>query len=93
MITRKIEGEIMAKKKIINELEDVRYLLVGGKHKDVIDEAIEEIQSFEETKNNILKAILDNTYPGFDKYGQPVNIWKPDGFKEIEQLLKRGTGR
>ncbi len=46
----------------------------------------ETIDKFAE---KVSQAIVDNTYPYFDKDGKPVNIWKAVlGFEKIEEIAK-----
>ena len=45
-------------------------------------------QAVKEFVEKVKQAIVDNTYPYFDKNGKPVNIWNTDGFDKIDELLK-----
>ena len=64
----------------------------NGKCLDVKDrEVLALIRRQQEALLRISSLILDYTYPGFDKDGKPVSIWRPDGFKKIEKILKDGS--
>lgn len=56
----------------------------------LMDESVELINRQQEIIANISKLIIYNTYPSFDKDGNPVSIWNADGYKRIEELLKTG---
>ena len=45
-------------------------------------------ETAKEFAEKVKQAIVDNTYPYFDKNGKPVNIWNTDGFDRIDELLK-----
>ena len=45
-------------------------------------------QAVKEFAEKVEQAIVDNTYPYFDKNGKPVNIWNTEGFDKIDELLK-----
>ena len=45
-------------------------------------------QAVKEFAEKVEQAIVDNTYPYFDKNGKPVNIWNTEGFDKIDKLLK-----
>lgn len=45
-------------------------------------------ETAKEFSEKVKQAIVDNTYPYFDKNGKPVNIWNTDGFDKIDELLK-----
>ena len=64
----------------------------NGKCLDVKDiEVLALLRRQQEALLRISSLILDYTYPGFDKDGKPVSIWRPDGFKKIEKILKDGS--
>ena len=46
----------------------------------------------EKFAEKVSQAIVDNTYPYFDKDGKPVNIWKAVlGFDNIDEIAKEIT--
>ena len=53
--------------------------------------SIEEFKAkiIKDTAEKLKQAIVDNTYPYFDKDGKAVNIWKATtGFDSIDEILK-----
>lgn len=50
-------------------------------------------ETAEKFAEKVEQAIVDNTYPYFDKDGKPVNIWKATtGFDKIDEIVKEFTG-
>lgn len=55
--------------------------------------ALDKAKTLERFAENIKFAICENTYPGFDKDGNPVNIWKSKtGYAAIDNLVKEMVG-
>ncbi len=46
-------------------------------------------EAIKEVTSKIEKVICKNTYPSFDKDGKPVMVWNTDGYKEIDNIVKR----
>ncbi len=68
-------------KRIIFWREDLNY-----QPEKIKSEAIKEFAE------KVKKEICKNTYAGFDKKGNPVNIWEAEaGFKDIDNLVKEMT--
>lgn len=66
-------------KRIIFWREDLNY-----QPEKIKSEAIKEFAE------KVKKEICKNTYAGFDKKGNPVNIWEAKaGFKDIDNLFRR----
>ena len=50
-------------------------------------------ETAEKFAEKVDQAIVDNTYPYFDKDGKPVNIWKATtGFDKIDEIAKELGG-
>ena len=58
----------------------------------LMDESVELINRQQEIIANISKLITGNTYPGFDKDGNPVSIWNADGYKLIGEIVGADNG-
>lgn len=49
-----------------------------------------KVEAIKEFAERLKKEICKNTYAGFDKKGNPVNIWEAKaGFKDIDNLFRR----
>ena len=49
-------------------------------------------EAIKEFAKRVKEEICKNTYAGFDKKGNPVNIWEAEaGFKDIDNLVKEIT--
>lgn len=49
-----------------------------------------KVEAIKEFAERLKKEICKNTYAGFDKKGNPVNIWEVKaGFKDIDNLFRR----
>ncbi len=58
---------------------------------DIAEEAYKNgyEQGAKDAAEKITQAIVDNTYPYFDKDGKPVNIWKAkEGYNSIDEIAK-----
>lgn len=54
--------------------------------------AKERKETAEKFAERVSQAIVDNTYPSFDKDGKPVNIWKAVmGYDRIDEICKEIT--
>lgn len=49
-------------------------------------------QAYKECIEKVEEIICDNTYPDFDINHKAVNIWKPEAYKNINNLLKELVG-
>lgn len=49
-------------------------------------------EAYKECIEEVKTIICDNTYPDFDKKGKAVCIWKPEAYKNIDNLLKETVG-
>lgn len=83
---RKIpEGGVVLTRKEYERLCDLAYF--GNGEETVRKETAEKFAE------KVSQAIVDNTYPYFDKDGKPVNIWKAVlGFDKIDEICKEFTG-
>ena len=53
---------------------------------------IKQSEAIKEFAEKVKKEICKNTYAGFNKKGNPVNIWEAKaGFKDIDNLVKEMT--
>ena len=78
----KLQAEVETELDKLNaEKNDVMY------HKAQI-----KAKAYKECVETVKTIICDNTYPDFDKNGKAVCIWKPEAYKNIDDLLKELEG-
>ena len=77
-------GKIARQRKV--RIEQLEKLL-----DDRCDRCLEQVrkETAEKFAEKVSQAIVDNTYPYFDKDGKPVNIWKAVlGYDKIDEICK-----
>lgn len=90
------ENEMLKKKnKILIKNADTAFQDGLDENRDLFKKEVEpeiRAETIKEFAERVKKEICKNTYAGFDKKGNPVNIWEAQtGFEDIDKLVKEMT--
>lgn len=93
---QKEEIERLKKKnKILIKNADTAFQDGLDENRDLFKKEVEpeiRAEAIKEFAERVEQEICKNTYAGFDKKGNPVNIWEAQtGFKDIDNLVKEMT--
>ena len=83
------------KNKILIKNADTAFQDGLDENRDLFKKEVEpeiRAEAIKEFAERVKQEICKNTYTGFDKKGNPVNIWEAQtGFKDIDNLVKEMT--